>query len=117
MSITFSNYPTGNMGISTVSDRVPTPLHRDKSGEPGAAADEIGSNWKSTASATAKSFLRGVRDSSDAFSPLKSVAGCLCFILENCEVQSLSCMHYPTLTGALANEGGHTRNRVVSSLN
>ena len=115
MSITFSDHPTGNRGISTVSDRVPTPLHRDKSGEPGAAADEIGSNWKSTASATAKLFLRGVRDSSDAFSPLKSVAGGLCFILENCEVQSLSCMHYPTLTGAPANEGEHMRNRVVSS--
>jgi hypothetical protein len=27
-----------------------------------------------------------VRDSADAFGPLKSVAGGLCFILENCEV-------------------------------
>jgi len=49
--------------------------------------DENKSNWKSTASATAKLFLRGVRESADAFGPLKSVAGGLCFILENCEVE------------------------------
>ena len=28
-----------------------------------------------------------MRDASDAFGPLKSVAGGLCFILENCEVR------------------------------
>ena len=53
---------------------------------PGTAADENKSDWKSTASASAKLVLRGVRDSADAFGPLKSVAGGLCFILENCEV-------------------------------
>ena len=47
------------------------------------------SNWKSTAFATAGLFLRGVRDSADAFGPLKSVAGGLCFILENSEVRPL----------------------------
>ena len=86
MSITFSDHPTDSVGISAVSDHVPATLHREKSGEPGAAVDETGSNWKSTASATAKLLLRGVRDSSDAFGPLKSVTGGLCFILENCEV-------------------------------
>ena len=50
--------------------------------------DDDKSGWKSTASATAKLLLRGVRDSADAFGPLKSVAGGLCFILENCEVRS-----------------------------
>ena len=44
------------------------------------------SDWKSTTFATAKLLLRGVRDSADAFGPLKSVVGGLCFILENCEV-------------------------------
>ena len=44
-------------------------------------------HWKSTAFATAKLLLRGVRDSADAFGPLKSVVGGLCFILENCEVR------------------------------
>ena len=43
-------------------------------------------DWKSTASSSAKLVLRAVRDSADAFGPLKSVAGGLCFILENCEV-------------------------------
>jgi len=56
------------------------------------AADENKSNWKSTASATAKLLLHGVKESADAFPPLKSVAGGLCFILENYEVQP----YFPT---------------------
>jgi hypothetical protein len=59
----------------------------DKSVGPSAAPDENKSDWKSTASASAKLVLRGVRDSADAFGPLKAVAGGLCFILENCEVR------------------------------
>ena len=43
-------------------------------------------DWRSTASSSAKLVLRAVRDSADAFGPLKSVAGGLCFILDNCEV-------------------------------
>ena len=54
-----------------------------------AAADENRPGWKSTASSSAKLVLRGVRDSADAFGPLKSVAGGLCFILENYEVRNL----------------------------
>ena len=54
-----------------------------------AAADEGRPGWKSTASSSAKLVLRAVRDSADAFGPLKSVAGGLCFILENCEVRWL----------------------------
>ena len=54
-----------------------------------AAAHENGPDWKSTASASSKLVLRAVRDSTDAFGPLKSVAGGLCFILENCEVRCL----------------------------
>ena len=55
--------------------------------EPDAAANKK-SDWKSTAYASAKLLLYGVRDSADAFGPLKTVAGGLCFILENCEVRS-----------------------------
>ena len=55
-------------------------------GTSNAATDEHKSNWKSTAFVSAILLLRGVRDSADAFGPLKSVAGGLCFILENCEV-------------------------------
>ena len=58
----------------------------DESVGPSAAPDENRLDWGSTASASAKLLLRGVRDSADAFGPLKSVAGGLCFILENCEV-------------------------------
>ena len=53
----------------------------------GAATGENRPDWKSTASSSAKLVLRAVRDSADAFGPLKSVAGGLCFILENCEVR------------------------------
>ena len=55
---------------------------------PSVAPNENKSDWTSTASASAKLLLRGVRDSADAFGPLKAVAGGLCFILENCEVWS-----------------------------
>ena len=50
---------------------------------PSAVSDENKPDWKS---GSAKLLLRGVRDSADAFGPLKAVAGGLCFILENCEV-------------------------------
>ena len=76
-------------------DKVDTPSvpHRaqgdprpDENLEPSTIPNEKKSSWKTTASATAKLLLRGVRDSADAFGPLKSVAGGLCFILENFEV-------------------------------
>ena len=58
----------------------------DEKVEPSVAPDKNRPDWGSTASASAKLLLRGVRDSADAFGPLKAVAGGLCFILENCEV-------------------------------
>ena len=73
------------MDTSTVPNHAPAVLRPDESAEQSAAA-ESKSNWKSNTFATAKLLLRGVRDSADAFGPLKSVAGGLCFILENCEV-------------------------------
>ena len=50
---------------------------------------------KSTASATAKLLLCTVRDSADAFPPLKSVAGGLCSILENLEVWLIFHKYHP----------------------
>jgi hypothetical protein len=76
------------------SDDIPGILRSNESPGPSAVADKK-SNWKATASATAKLFLRGVRDSADAFGPLKSVASGLCFVLENCEVQSFACICCP----------------------
>ena len=73
-------------------------------------------NLKSLAFSGAKSILRGVRESADVFGPLKSVAGGLCFILENYEVQS-SPLHpiLATLTGLSANEGEQTINRIIDT--
>ena len=71
---------------SAAPDQVPEVASPDGSAEPGPAANEETSNWRSTAVAAAKLLLRGVRDAADAFGPLKSVAGGLCFILENYEV-------------------------------
>ena len=78
--------------------------------EPSAAMDENKSGWKSTASSSAKLLLRGVRDSADAFGPLKSVAGGLCFILENCEVCSLFHLLSATLISLAAHESEQTKN-------
>ena len=86
MAVTFSHHSTDNVGTSAISDHIPATLHHDNSGGPSAAMDETKSTWKTTASTAANLLLRGVRDSADAFGPLKSVAGGLCFILENCEV-------------------------------
>ena len=57
------------------------------------AEGESKSDWKATAASAAKLLLLGVRESADAFGPLKSVAGGLCFILDNCEVETsfISC--------------------------
>ena len=89
--------------LITLSDNTDTPAVQghvqgdprpDESAELSAVTNEKKSSWKSTAFATAKLLLRGVRDSADAFGPLKSVAGGLCFILENCEVWGHPCVHY-----------------------
>ena len=84
---------SANTGTSAIPNPAQEALHPNKS-EPN-TTDEKKSDWKSTASATAKLLLRGVNESADAFGPLKSVTGGLCFILENCEVCSSSHVHYP----------------------
>ena len=91
--------PLHNPGTSVVPDHMQKDLRPDESPEPNTAASEKKSSWKSTAYASAKLLLRGVRDSADAFGPLKSVAGGLCFILENCEVWSSLARTITPLTG------------------
>jgi hypothetical protein len=83
--------------------------------ETSVTTDEKKSNWKGTAFATAKLLLRGVRESADAFGPLKSVAGGLCFILENCDVRSSPTNVITTLTGLLANERERANNAIVGT--
>ena len=72
---------------------------------PSVAPDENKSDWKSTASDSAKLLLRGVRDSADIFGPLKSIAGGLCFILENYEVRFPPSHAVLMLIGPTALEG------------
>ena len=87
-------FPSHNAGTSAVPDQMQKELRPDEAAELDAATNEKKSGWKSTAYATAKLLLRGVRDSADAFGPLKSVAGGLCFILENCEVRPSPHLRY-----------------------
>ena len=75
-----------NAGTS-IRDRVAVVLRPNKIASPSTAADEKKPSWKSKAFAAVKLLFRGVRDTADAFGPLKSVAGGLCFILENYEVR------------------------------
>ena len=86
-------------------DHAPEGIRLSENTESSAAANKKKPDWKSTASATAKLILRGVRDSADAFGPLKSVAGGLCFILENCEVRSSSPFPAAALTRIPAHKG------------
>jgi hypothetical protein len=83
--------------------------------EPSAAANENKPGWKSTASSSAKLLLLGVRDSADAFGPLKSVAGGLCFILENCEVCLPPHLLPTSLMSPAAHEGEQAENRIVGT--
>ena len=82
---------------------------------PSTAVDESELDWKTTASASAKLVLRGVSSSSDAFGPLKSVAGGLCFILENCEVWLPPRMLFMTPNGPAAYEGEQAINRITGT--
>jgi hypothetical protein len=85
--------PPDNRDTSAIPEHVPED-RLNESSELNVVASEPKPNWRSTASATAKLLLRGVRESTDAFGPLKSVAGGLCFILENYEVWPSSLIRY-----------------------
>ena len=67
--------------ISVPVQEVPRPNKDEPS-----AADEKKASRLSTAASAGKMFLVGVRESADAFGPLKTIAGCLCFIVDNFEV-------------------------------
>lgn len=77
--------PLPGVGTTTVPDCVPDVLPPGERVGLSAIVDENESDMDPTAYATTQ-LLRGVRDSVGAFGPLKSVAGSLCSILENCEV-------------------------------
>ena len=98
-SVMSLDYPSDHFSLRdtdplSVTDRfqsIPSQTQSQPTGSPNptveiSAGGESKSDWKATASSAAKLLLLGVRESADAFGPLKSVAGGLCFILENCEV-------------------------------
>ena len=93
----------------------PDPNAGHERAEPSAPPDEKKSDWKSTASASAKLLLRGVRDSADAFGPLKALAGGLCFILENCDVWSPSPNATHNAHRPAAYEGKQTSHRIIGT--
>ena len=92
-----------NAEPTSISDRFRSILSKRQSKPTGpsnptvgtSAGSESKSDWKTTTSSAAKLLLLGVRESADAFGPLKSVAGGLCFILDNCEVQTSFCISRP----------------------
>ena len=106
--------PLHNADASAVPDRIRKGLP-DENAQPNAAASVKKSSRESTASAAAKFLLRGVRDSVDAFGPLKSVAGGLCSILENCEVWASLHVHRQNSHRFPANEGERANNRIIGT--
>ena len=80
------------------------------------ATGEKGSNWKSTAYSTTRLAINLVKESADAFPPLKSVMGGLSAILDHCDVRFLSYPTLPmTLTVVLANNGVSKNDRIVDA--
>ena len=79
------------------------------------AMDKNKSNLGSLASSGARLILNGIKESADAFGPLKSVAGGLCFILDNCEVCDSPACAAQMLTGASANESQSGIDRIAST--
>ena len=77
--------PTDNTGSTTIPNQVQGALSSGQV-EQNATDENIFELWKSTASATAKLLLHAAKESADAFPPLKSAVGGLCFILDNYEV-------------------------------
>ena len=79
-----------NPNTSTIPHHPPDAPHLDENVESGVAMDNGGLGEKSVVSATAK-LLCGVRDSKNTSVALKSIAGHLYSILENCQVWPPPC--------------------------
>ena len=83
------------------SDPIPSIPGQEQSNQAGSSGTvkkdetkESKSNLGSLVVSAAKLTLRGVKETADAFPPLKAVAGGLCFILDNCEVKLTSSILY-----------------------
>ena len=78
--------PSDNTGAA-IPDHVPEVLRPSGGVKLSGAADENKLSQRDAAPTTVE-LLCGVRDAANPFGPLKSVAGGLCLILENCGVWS-----------------------------
>lgn len=89
--------PCGTVNVVSGPTQPVTGTGQTKRSEPSkqtvepSATDENKSNWKSTTYATTKLAINMVKESSDVFPPLKSVAGCLSAILDHCDVSLSPC--------------------------
>ena len=80
------------------------------------AAYENKPDWKSTLHASAGLVIDVVKESSDVFTPLKSVAGGLCAILKHYDVRyPYFTKHFTPLTFELASDGEPSINRIVNT--
>ena len=104
-------------GVSSQGQDLAATCKRSSGQHPNsAAADETQQIWKPAASAETKLALHRVKESPNAYSPLRSIAEGLCLILESCEVRlpllPTSCT---TLTVVLANGGERASHRLVGA--
>jgi len=84
---------TDDVGSPAIPNRVHVALSSSQD-EPNVTDENRFELWKSTASASAKLLLRAAKESADAFPPLKSAVGGLCFILDSYEVWCPFSIHY-----------------------
>ena len=89
-----SSFPQPESRVSTGGGREQGGDGPDIENENAGASAVNRPGWGSTASSSAKLALHAVSESADAFGPLKSVAGGLCFFLDNYEVR----YHPPRVT-------------------
>ena len=82
-----ANYALTNrtQSVSRVDEGLKSP---DRTTD-GGAANQNKSSWISAAYSSTKVAIDMVKESSDVFPPLKSVAGCLATLLKHCDVRSL----------------------------
>jgi len=107
--------PPDNTDSFAIPDQSQDALGSGKS-EPNTTDGNKFKQWKSVASATAKLFLRGVKESADAFPPLKSVVSGLCFIVDNFEVSSSTQYTLSTaLTSTLANKCEQPSSKIIGT--
>ena len=108
-SVSGHHLPVSNVEESkpvTLSSRVVDPT----------AAYQNQSNWKSTFHASAGLVIDVLKESSDAFTPLKSVVGALSAVLKHYDVRyTYSIKPFTSLTLELANDGEPWNDRIVDT--